>query len=340
MIIDKYRKFRYWLKLNINFIINLINLIFIKISLFLKNRPIVIINLHEHLGDIVACEPIARYIKKRSPNAFIIWLVHRHYRELLEYNPYIDLILEMHCLSEGILLSKISIYDELIDLHFSDRFCGLCIYPIKKSDKTRVNLKNFYDHGSILDAMTFAVGIPKLNIAPNIYIPAKVIVKVEKLSLPKDFIVVHTKSSNIAKDWSQEKWIFLIKKLANKGINIIEVGIDQTIACEAGVISLSGKLSILETAEVISRATLFLGIDSGPAHLANALSKEAILLMGEFAGWPDYNPFGPPFRKSNLCTIIRSTKVEDIHIEDVEKKVLGRYFQIIGQNKNETISIN
>ena len=76
---------------------------------------------------------------------------------------------------------------------------------------------------------------------------------------------------------------------------VVEVGLIQTIQCQdARCISLCGRLSIAETAEVIRRAAFFIGIDSAGAHMANVWRIPALLLFGEYRGeraWTPYDGF-------------------------------------------------
>ena len=43
--------------------------------------------------------------------------------------------------------------------------------------------------------------------------------------------------------------------------------------------NLCGQTGIAESAEIIRRATLFIGIDSGPSHLANAVKTPGVILF-------------------------------------------------------------
>jgi hypothetical protein len=54
---------------------------------------------------------------------------------------------------------------------------------------------------------------------------------------------------------------------------------------------LINKTSILECAEIIKRSRLFLGVDSGPAHLANAVHTKGVVLLGALGNFKSYNPF-------------------------------------------------
>ena len=42
------------------------------------------IGLVEHIGDIVACEPVVRHLRSIHPNAEISWVVNEGYRELID----------------------------------------------------------------------------------------------------------------------------------------------------------------------------------------------------------------------------------------------------------------
>jgi ADP-heptose:LPS heptosyltransferase len=50
----------------------------------------IIVGLLEHMGDIVACEPVARYLKFNHPKAHLAWAVRLEFRELIDTNPFIE----------------------------------------------------------------------------------------------------------------------------------------------------------------------------------------------------------------------------------------------------------
>ena len=82
--------------------------------------------------------------------------------------------------------------------------------------------------------------------------------------------------------------------------------------------SFCGSLSILETAEVIRRAKLFIGIDSGPAHLANAVGTFGVIMFGNYIGFERYNPFSGGYRNgSNAVLLYANGPVEAIQVDSV-----------------------
>ncbi|MDA4630492.1 hypothetical protein NZA98_05080, partial [Escherichia coli] len=82
------------------------------------------------------------------------------------------------------------------------------------------------------------------------------------------------------------------------GIAVVEVGSLKKQALPSpleGTIDLVNKTPLLATAEVIRRAKFFIGIDSGPAHMANAVGVPGIILLGRIGVFRNYNPFSGHF---------------------------------------------
>ena len=59
------------------------------------------------------------------------------------------------------------------------------------------------------------------------------------------------------------------------------------------------------TAELIRRADFFIGIDSGPAHMANAWRRPALLLFGRYYGSDAFNPYEGYYRDVEQLAILR-----------------------------------
>ena len=322
-----YKQFRHGSRVRLNLINNY--LILRKLRARLKReapKPKLIgVFLLEHLGDIVACEPIVRYLKKKNPNAYIIWGVKKAYREITENNPNIDRTLLIHCLSERLMLTNYGLFDEVIDLHFSDRCCALCRKPLKKDySLSKIDLKNYFQYGGLLAAMAQSAGLPALDDQPAVYIPESAVKKVDSLNLPKEFIVINCTSNAPEKGWLADKWIRLLADIKDKiGMPVFEIGtetfLDPSLMLSR---SLCGKLSILVSAEVIRRAKLFIGIDTGPAHLANAVGTFGVIMLGSYLGFESYNPFNGAYRDgSNAVLLYSKGLVTDIKVDSVFEEV-------------------
>jgi heptosyltransferase III len=273
-----------------------------------RRRTVVLIGLIEHLGDIVACEPIARFARSRDPEAYIVWCVRPPYRELLTHNPYIDQVIVTQSLTEWKDLVRLRPFDKVIDLHFVGRPCGMFggNYEKNRGDAS-VTIYNYYHNYNLLAAYCKSAGLPVLNDGPRVYISAQVRVRVDRLNLPRIYCVVHCSSNERSRGWATEKWHALAEQIGLRwGAAIVEIGTKPVVVSGNGYLDLCGKLTILETAEVIRRASLFIGIDSGPAHLANATATPGIILLGKYRNFDRYLPYSGKYATGENVDLIYS----------------------------------
>ena len=323
-----YRHFRHSVRVHLSFIRNYFVLRRLKHHLKQQYpvRRFIAIMLLENMGDIVACEPVVRYINAKQPDSYIVWGVKKAYRELIDSNPNIDYALILHCLSERMLLIQSGVFDEVVDLHFSGRYCSLCRTPLGPSQgSARINLNNYFDHGGLLASMSLNAELPALDQTPNLLIPQNIVERINELGLPEKFIAINCASNAGEKNWLPEKWDDLINCLfGNYGIQVVEIGLMPIAKRKASVLDLCGKLSILESAEVLRRAAIFIGIDSGPAHLANAVGSYGVILIGNYLGFERYNPFSGGYKDGANATIIYSQGlVSAIQVEQVVQVVMA-----------------
>jgi heptosyltransferase III len=267
--------------------------------------------LAEHFGDIVACEPLSEEIKKLYPNSKVYWIVRKPYRELLDFNPNLDVVVEEYSVLYSILLSKFNTFDVFLNCHLS----GLRRYsylkkvlqnPLAVSKNILTN--NYFDYGNILEVFAKVGGLPVVKNAPKIFIPPHVELSVNQLNLPKKFVVIHCHSNYSPKDWQIYYWEKLVTDLLNKfDYQVIEIGLESTLnVYHSQYHNYCGKLSLLQTAEVIKKADYFIGIDSGPAHFANAVGTYGILLFGKLGDFEDYMPYSGTYQdKSNATFIVK-----------------------------------
>lgn len=267
--------------------------------------------LAEHFGDIVACEPLSRELKRLYPNSKIYWIVRKSYRELIDFNPNIDVVIEEYSVLYSMLLTRTNPFDQFHNCHLS----GLRRYdylrktlqnPLAESQNILTN--NYFNHGNILNVFAKVGGLPIFNAPPEIYVPQSVKDKVAQLLFLKKTIVVHCHSNYSPKDWQVYYWERLVLDIMNKySYNIIEIGLKSTLKVyHTAFYNYCGKLSLLETAEIIKKAEFFIGIDSGPAHFANAVGTYGFLLFGKLGDFEHYMPYSGNYEnKSNAKFIIK-----------------------------------
>lgn len=299
----------------------IIKLYFVK---FFLNKNINIIILPEHIGDVIAFVPFAEYLKTQDKNTYIVWLIQPKYLSIIEQNNHINYCITTYCdgFSEKFSVSKLF---KTYDVRFNgNNFCSICNTERKyQKIDLKFNLENYYEYGSLLEIFSKLAKQPlkKEDWFPQLNVPENVKTKITKRNLPEKYICIHTTSNDVNREWLYEKWeelIFLIIKKCN--IKIVQIGLENKLNInDSNFIDLCGELSLIETAEVINRSKIFIGIDSGPAHIANALKVKSIILLGKYREVTNYMPFSGNFANGINSNIIYNskTKCSEIEIEKV-----------------------
>jgi heptosyltransferase III len=307
-------------------------------KIFNPNTKTIGILLAEHFGDIVACEPICRALKKQYPNSKIYWIVKKSFRELVEFNPNIDEIIEEYNVFYSILLNNKNNFDSFHNCHLSDlRSYGKSRIYLQNNLALSQNIltNNYFNFGNILEVFAKVGGVPVLKDAPQIYFSKKINNKIDNLLLPKKYIVIHCHSNFSPKDWKINYWKKLVNDLLKEfDYDIIEVGLESYLGIsDLHYHNLCGKFTILETAEIIKRADYFIGIDSGPAHLANAVGTFGFLLFGKLIDFENYMPYSGQYQTlENAKFIVSHGKpCSELPYDIVWKDIL----ETIKQRKNK-----
>ncbi len=275
-----------------------------------SGRRLVCIALIEHMGDIVACQPVAVQVRNEEPDALILWCVKRSYAEIVTAFSEIDGVITLGCLSSWIALRKWGRFDRVVDLHINGRICLICQIPLEKEEGARqVNMENYYSHGSLLQVFSQSAGLSRLNAQPVLTVPDNVKLEVDDFSLSERTVVIHCCSNESCRDWKNERWNALIDVLQQKyKVMVIEIGSCSPLEREdsEGYRNLCGRCSILQSAELIRRSMLFVGVDSGPAHLANAVDTPGVVLLGDYLAFRNYTPYTGGYADGTRADLIRS----------------------------------
>ncbi len=257
-------------------------------------KPLVGIVLAEHLGDIVACEPVIRHVRSEYPDATLVWVVGTPYLDLVASHPLLDSTIEVSSLTEAMMLAESQAFDRVINLHINGRRCGqFGTVVAKTTGDPRITIENYFDFGSLLESFCRSAGLPPLNAAPELHLP-RAASSPQQVRLPTGpYLVLHAGSKDGFKDWPAQHWRELVDAVSRESpLKFVEVGLASMIAGNSSpVIDACGRLSLPELAHVIAGSAGFIGIDSGPAHIANALRTRSLILLGHYAGWQRHMPY-------------------------------------------------
>lgn len=113
------------------------------------------------------------------------------------------------------------------------------------------------------------------------------------------YAVLHPYPKFNYKMWTQDGWITLVSALKQRGFAIFltgsndpdEVRYCEQIASNSGGVSLAGRLSLAETADLLREATVFVGPDTAVTHMAAAAGTPTVALFGpsnpvKWGPWP------------------------------------------------------
>ncbi|WP_435016462.1 glycosyltransferase family 9 protein [Tundrisphaera sp. TA3] len=98
-------------------------------------------------------------------------------------------------------------------------------------------------------------------------------------------LAVHLGAGAAAKRWPARHWRELIGRFLQDGWRVVMVGgpddvaTAATVAPHAGLRDWTGRLALAETVALMERADLFIGSDSGPAHLAASTALPSVILF-------------------------------------------------------------
>jgi len=106
-------------------------------------------------------------------------------------------------------------------------------------------------------------------------------------------VVIHTQTGDRLKSWSPNSFAQVARALEEKGCQVVTIGGPQDCSPLAGIRNAIGLTSIAGTADLIASASLLVGVDSLPMHLAAALGTPRVILFGSTEpALVDTNPSG------------------------------------------------
>lgn len=269
-------------------------------------RNIVIIRFSS-LGDIILTTPVVASIRKKYPRANITFVTKDNFSDALEENPDINEIITLGKKQSILSLAKkirvtLTTIDLVIDLHSSMRSRLLKYFinvkewrSFKKPYVRRFFLIYFKwnllkTYPSVVER--YALAADTLDILTQIRCTTIVPQKVESTGINFELPIFCIAPGAT---WFTKKWpidyvreVIALLKIEFNNLQIVVVGgkaeqVDaQYLKDKLGndsIIDYTGKLSIRETAFIISQSDVLLSNDSGLMHVASAFDISIVALF-------------------------------------------------------------
>ena len=280
-------------------------------------QRILIVNVN-WLGDVLFSTPAIRAIKKQYPKAYLACMVVPRVKEVLENNPYIDelIIFDEKSTQRGMLAKLRFIFqlrkfkfDTAIILRSSLTRALICFfagikeligYQEKKQGFLLTKSLELADRDSVhrVDYFLNLLSLVGIQNIQEKYYDFVVTADAEKYVADllqkeniqdKDLLIV----AHVGANWGPKRWpagnfaCFLNRAIGELKARVILTGSenDKLIAEEMAKLMQHkpliwcGKTSLVQLGALMQKAQVLVSADSGPLHLASAVSKAKILAL-------------------------------------------------------------
>lgn len=312
----------------------LMQLLFCWLAGKLRKRQVICIAMTEHMGDIFAAEPISRRVKSLAAGpAYIVWVTAHRYAEIPQMFVAVDQVITVRNLGAWVHLKRFLSFLQVYDLHLDKRWCAQTNLTLQNpTANPAIDDRNYYNHVNLLGLQCSNAGLEIFDDQPQLELVDDAATGF-KGSLHRPYIVIHARSNEMDREWSDEKWRQLIRILhAETGHPIVEVGTERPVISgdTNAEVSLVGQQTITELCALIRGCSLFIGVDSGPAHIANAFQVNSMVLIGWYRIFRNYVPYsGWLARTADISVLHYDGPLSDLPVEAAIQRALkllgGKY---------------
>ncbi|TAM39813.1 lipopolysaccharide heptosyltransferase II, partial [bacterium] len=272
----------------------------------------------DRIGDVLLSTPVIKALRKKFPQAYISMMVSPYARDIVEGNPYLDevILYDKDGKHKSFFRSfkfasrlKKKKFDLAIILHPANRphlitFLAGIPERLGYNRKLGFLLTRKIEHtkqkGQKHEAeynLDLLGGLGVTGNASDLFMPLRIESErwVEDLFVKEGIrdtdkiLAINPGASCPSKVWPAERFAEAAEKLAKRyNFKILILGgpkdmrladkVAQHIKSKA--INLSGRTSVSQMASILKRCALFISNDSGPVHIASALSTPVISIFG------------------------------------------------------------
>ena len=282
---------------------------------------------HGALGDILLSLPAMAAIRAAHPQAHITLLTTPPYAPLLAASPWFDTILTdsrpKFWNLPGIwrLRRQLRGFDMVYDLQTSSRsssyfslagrppWSGIskgCAFPHTDPQRDHIHTRER------LEGQLAAAGIPGLP-APNLAWLTRA--DVSRFHLPEQFILLVPGAAPHRPEnrWPEQNFAELAQSLPLPCV-IAGGPAEAELARAIPGLNLTGQTDFFELAAITARATLAIGNDTGPMHLATTLGIPSVVL---FSAASDPALTAPRYPDGGWPIILRAPNLHDLPVAQV-----------------------
>jgi ADP-heptose:LPS heptosyltransferase len=251
-----------------------------------RGSRVAIIRLRS-LGDCVLTTPALDILKRARPDLHLAMIVEDRFREIFEGNPDLDeilppnlavlrkfrpqLCLNLHGGTRSAWMTELSGAGFRAGFgHYRQQF----IYNVRIPRAQEIlGVDRTVHTAEHLASAMFYLGVPRMEIPRARLFAAKVAAGTAPAA------IVHAFASQPEKTWPAEHFLKVAGQLRESGLEPVFIGgADDDFSAFAGFRTVQGA-RLSEIKALLAGAALFVGNDSGPAHMAAAFGLPAVVIF-------------------------------------------------------------
>jgi len=234
------------------------------------------------LGDCVLTTPALALLKAHRPDLRIRAVVEPRFSAVFENNPdldeissavggRVDLVLNLHggTRSMRMTLTSGAKFKAGFGHH---RYGWIYSHKIPRAQEIFGDERPFHTAEQLASAM-FWLGVPQADI-PRAKLAA------ERRPACPPYFVMHPFASAPDKTWPRERFVSVAQQLQSAGLEPMMLAGPADDAAPFSHFQVFHNAPLAEVKNLMSGATLFIGNDSGPAHIAAAFGVPVVVLFG------------------------------------------------------------
>ncbi len=279
------------------------------------------------MGDVIHALPAVASLKHSFPHSTITWVIRPRWAALLQGNPFVDEIVEMDRSFPGVMSAITRLrrqrFDAVVDFQglVQSALVGAWVKADKKiglhRSQSRESLAALFYSTSVLtrsphrvdQCLELAAAAGATSVLRVFPLPEG---KPEGTLPEGNFVLASPIAGWAAKEWPLEYYEDLASALASAlRLPLVLNGPPQSAGLLAGVrgahLHLSGIAGLIDATR---RAHAVIGVDSGPMHLAAALSKPGVAIFGP-TDPASHGPYGGSLRVLRSPEAVTSYKRRD-----------------------------
>lgn len=314
--------------------------------------PRILIIQLKRIGDLILTAPALTALRSALPDAELVLVTSANVAELARCIPAVDRVIpyRTHAMNMEVWTSAIAgPWDACLDFTGTDRSALLTTFSHARrrmgfakfannklrrmafTDLCTASVRELHTVDFQLALVTQFLGNepPVLNAGSSIQIPAAVQstaqAKLAALGVTGHYAMIHPGTAKGEKFWITSRWAEVVAHIhRDHHLSVVLTGsmdglekshIAELKKClQAPVADLTGKLSMVELAALISECDLMLGVDSMAMHLAAMFGRPQVALFGPT------NPFHWRPRHAHAAVLLAGEDAVLEHFNPQEKK--------------------